>query len=188
MANGLYDHSMRRRAWSAVMVALIWLSACAADEHRSMLQDGPFLAASPQDLRDLQSLERKQEGLLHACGKTPSCDGLLYTRGLLALFESRDKAKRLFHDLVAATPASGYAAKSRQWLTLLSSGYSSGDSKDDLLGQLVLRDLLARDHFSQQAKLKAQEKRIEELTNQLDMLKEIDHQRRGPSLSPPPDR
>jgi len=130
----------------------------------------PFFIADPADLKTLQTLGRKLDALAPKCGEQSSCDQVHFTRALVALYESREAAVKSFQRVIAATPSSRLAASSALWIQLLrggAAGFNSSDEQNATLTQVAERlvwQLLDR------------ERKIEELTNQLEALKRIEQE------------
>ena len=142
----------------------------------------PFFIADPADLKTLQTLGRKLDALAPKCGEQSSCDQVHFTRALVALYESREAAVKSFQRVIAATPSSRLAASSALWIQLLQSGAAGSNSSDDQnttltrVAERLVWQLLDR------------EKKIEELTNQLEGLKRIEEevQEKTKPIRPPP--
>jgi hypothetical protein len=142
----------------------------------------PFFVADPADLKMLQALGRKQDALAAKCGEPSSCDQVYFTRALVALYESREAAVKSFQRVIAASPNSRLAASSALWIQLLrggAAGFNSSDEQNATLTQVAERlvwQLLDR------------ERKIEELTNQLEALKRIEQevQEKTKPIRPPP--
>jgi hypothetical protein len=83
----------------------------------------------------------------------------------------------MFQHLLSSVPQSQYATLSARWLAVLRDGRSSHPTHA-LFAQYVAQDLLEREAAPSQARTKSQDKRVEELTRQLEMLKHIEQQRR----------
>jgi hypothetical protein len=169
------------QAAACLLVGLI--SGCTTVDRLSARGDAPYFMVNSSDSKALQILSQKQDRLLKGCTKpSPLCDQLLYARALAALFESRARATTLFQQSVQSMPTAGVGA---QWLALLQLDSSISEPSRALLSQYVTRELLEHGTPSDQLRLKAQEKRIEELTKQLDLLKQIDQDRRLHDLRSP---
>jgi hypothetical protein len=165
------------------------ICGCTTVQHSSVSGDEPYLVADASERKALQSLSQKQDRLLKGCTKaSPPCEQLLYARALAALFESHARATTLFQQILGSMPARSVAPVSAQWLALLRHDVSSSDPSRTLLSQYVLRELLERDTSLAQDRARAQDKRIDDLTRQLELLKQIEQQRRAhdPPLIRPP--
>lgn len=158
----------------------------------------PFFVSAPQDLNAVQAMAREQQRHTQTCSTTRSCDRVHYVQALVALYEDRAEAEKHFRAVVAGAPNGRYAAASLHWLRLLEQG--PGESgRDPRLMQTVdrlVREVLEYETMAQRAamrppeltaaetqavqslkqKLKAREKRIEELTEQIDALKRVDQE------------
>jgi DNA repair exonuclease SbcCD ATPase subunit len=73
----------------------------------------------PRDFEVFQLLAKKQESIASKCGESNTCDRVYFTRGLLALYESREMAEKYFEKVVAVAPQSQFAVSSKAWLQLL---------------------------------------------------------------------
>jgi TolA-binding protein len=179
-----------RLGGSAALCAGCLLHACATAPPPA------FFASTPQDLSAVQAMAREQQRRARTCAATGSCDRVHYVQGLAALYEDRAEAAKHFRAVVAGAPNGRYAAASRQWLRLIEEG-PNGSSRDPRLMQTVdrlVREVLEYETSAQRAavrppepadvpvvqslkqQLKAQEKRIEELTEQIDALKRVDQE------------
>jgi len=142
----------------------------------------PFFIADPADLKMLQALGRKQDALAAKCGEPSSCDQVYFTRALVALFESREAAVKSFQRVIAAAPNSRLAASSALWIQLLRGGTVGSYSSDEQNAALtqVAEGLVWQ--------LLDREKKIEELTTQLEALKRIEQevQEKTKPIRPPP--
>lgn len=161
---------------------------CSMVNSPSTSPDRPYLVANASDSKALDALAQKQDRLLKACTKPTACTHLLYARGLTALFESRARASTIFQHIVEIIPGEPIAIVSAQWLAVLQQDDRASDPRQALLAQYVTRELLDRDASFTQARTKLMDKRIEDLSRQLDMLKQIEQQRPvpdSPSSNPP---
>ena len=130
----------------------------------------PFFIADPADLKTLQTVARKQDALAAKCAEQGSCDQVHFTRALVALFESREAAVKSFERVITAAPHSHLAASSALWIQLLRGGAAgsySSDEQNAALTQVAERLVW---HWLDR------EKKIEELTNQLEALKRIEQE------------
>ncbi|HJU04312.1 MAG TPA: hypothetical protein VJ692_04105 [Nitrospiraceae bacterium] len=122
-----------------------------------------------------RSLAREQEGRLAACVQDRSCDRAHFTRALLYLSENQDLAEKHFQEVVALAPKSPLASLSVSWLKLL-----KDDPSDRRRGavlaqttQWLIQDLWTREQGLKE-ELSMRGKRLEELSAQLEALKQID--------------
>lgn len=143
-----------------------------------------FLVAAPQDLSALQALAREQRRQAQTCNAARSCDRVHYLQALVALYKDRADAEKHFQAVVADSPNGRYAASSLHWLRLLKEGPGKPDHEPKLIRTVerMVREVLECETEDTQAvqslkqQLKAQEKKIEELTEQIDALKRVDQE------------
>ena len=155
---------------------------CSMVNSPSPSPERPYLVANGSDSKALDALALK------ACAKPNACTHLLYARGLTALFESRARASKIFQHIVEIIPGEPIATVSAQWLAVLQQDDRASDPRQALLSQYVTHELLDRDVSFTQTRTKLMDKRIEDLSRQLDMLKQIEQQRPvpvSPSSNPP---
>jgi hypothetical protein len=161
-----------------------------------LFTSSPLFAPNDRQVAQYQALAREQDQLLGTCAETHTCDRAHYTRALLALYENQAVAAKHFQDVIDAAPKSHLASSSHFWLqflqntpTILPWVSSFAEATDRLV-----RDLLELETSSAQIMLrevKAREKKVEELTAQLEALKRIDQEMKEmtrpvkPPLKPP---
>lgn len=142
-----------------------------------------FYMAAPQDAEAVRAFAREQDRQVQMCAATHACDRAHYLRGLAALYEDRNVAVKHFQ-AAAETPNGRYAAPSLQWIRLLENG-RDGSQYQAALSQAAERlvwDVLERETKDAQAahslkrQLKEREKKIDELTQQIDALKRVDRE------------
>jgi hypothetical protein len=179
-----------------LLVLVITAHAC------TFLRGAPY-SSSPLFMPDAreapryQALAREQDQLLGICAETHTCDRAHFIRALLALYENQAVAARHFQNVIDAAPKSRLASSSQFWLqflqdppTILARQSPFAESTERLV-----RDLLEMETSSAQAmhrEVKARDKKVEELTTQLEALKRIDQEMKEitrpvqPSLKTPP--
>ncbi len=182
-----------RLSRGAVLCAGCLLQACTSAPQPTA--SPAFLVAAPQDLSAVQAMAREQQRQAQTCAATRSCDRVHYARALAALYEDRAAAEKHFRAVVAYAPNGRYAAASLHWLRLLEQGSGASD-RDPRLMQTVeqlVREVLEHETIALRAatrppepravetqalkqQLKEREKRIEELTEQIDALKRVDQE------------
>lgn len=79
----------------------------------------PYFMAEPQELKNFQTLVRKQEELISRCIGASPCDHMYFTRALLGLYESREIAEKYFKMVITVAPTGSFSASSKAWLQLL---------------------------------------------------------------------
>ena len=161
----------------AVLLAAYLITSGGCTAMTSLVPPDPTSpsSADPPEVKAVRLLGQKAETQRKTCANSGSCEEVLYPRGLTALFESRASALVAFQELKAMSPRGRYAASSVRWVKLL----HENPADLTLLIQLreeVLHHLLRRDEPKSQL-VKDQERRINELENQLSMLKLIEQQR-----------
>lgn len=143
-----------------------------------------FFESTPQDNEAVRAFAREQERQVQGCATMQACDRTHYLLALAALYEDRDAAVKHFQAAVADAPNGRYAAPSLQWVRLLEDG-RDGSQYQATFSQAVerlVRDVLEREARDAQAMqflkrlLKEHEKRIDELTQQIDALKRVDQE------------
>jgi hypothetical protein len=157
-----------------------------------------FFTPNHQDLELYETLERQADQLLATCSPGHTCDRAHFIRGLVALYENRDTAAEHFQVAVAMAPTSARAESSLFWLHLLEET-ESGTTENGRFSHAtiqLLRDLLDRELLAQhllkeleatpvqalQRDLKARDKKLEDLSKQLEALKQVDREMREKTL------
>jgi hypothetical protein len=138
---------------------------------------GPFFHLDTTDAKAYRTLAREQDLHLTTCSQDRACEQVHFSRALLALFDNQRTAVKHFQDVIAAAPKSRLAGLSADWLKLLQNGSSEKD-RDGLFTkatQHVILELLNREQVAKE-ELNAREKKLEELSNQLETLKLIDQE------------
>lgn len=176
----------------AALCAGLTLQACLGAPQPAASQ--AFFMAPPQDAEVIHAFVREQDRQVQRCAATHACDRAHYVRALAALYEDRNVAVKHFQ-AAARTPNGRYAASSLQWIRLLEDG-RDGASYQAALSQAaerLVRDVIERETavVSQSAEarqkdaqaiqvlkqqLKEHEKKIDELTQQIDALKRVDQE------------
>jgi hypothetical protein len=163
-----------------------------------------FFAPDPQDVPLYESLEKQADQLLASCSAGRTCDQAHFLRGLVALYGNRETATGHLEVAVSMAPTSARAESSLFWLQILDetpSGITENGRFSHATIQL-LRDLLDRELLAQQLSkeleaspvqalqrdLKARDKKLEDLTKQLEALKQIDRKIREKTLSSRPSK
>jgi hypothetical protein len=120
---------MRNRVWilqAACVLGLGVLSGCASLS--APTPSAPVLFMDPADGKLIEALAHEQYTRLETCPARKSCPQDQYTRGLIALFQSRERAVESFQEVRALAPNSRVANMSTSWIELLqasSSGLSA---------------------------------------------------------------
>jgi hypothetical protein len=169
--------SRRSRCVKALRLgAFLGLTACSSLSYAPPASS-PFFLAEGEDAKFYRAAARSQDTELTRCAASNSCDRAHFTRGLIALFESRETAAHHFQDVVAIVPKSHLAASSRSWLRLLreTPGPAKPESLMVVTTKRLVRDMLERDLATRRKleEMSAQIKKSEDLENQLEALKRI---------------
>ncbi len=166
-----------------VLLFLAWQWGCSTVPAPS---SGPYFTSDAADAKALHSLAKKQEALIAKCGAKSTCDHVLFTRALAALYESQESALQYFEKVVSVAPKSQLASSSKLWIQLLQSGTISPDQSwlqsvaegpaisrhNVLLNQATeraVRDLLDRELIIQQLRSiqEAESQSVESLHREL---------------------
>lgn len=130
-----------------------------------------------------QALAREQDLRLARCAQDRSCDHAHFTRGLLALFENQQTAAKHFQDVIALAPRSRLSSISDTWLKVLETrNQEERNSPFTKSTQAALLELLVHEQDvlhreqSMRQELSMREKKLEELTTQIELLKQIDQE------------
>jgi hypothetical protein len=117
---------MRDRVWilqTACVLGLGVLSGCASLS--APAPSAPVLLMDPADGKLMEALAHEQYTRLETCAARKSCPQDQYTRGLIALFQSRERAVESFQQVRALAPNSRVATTSTSWIELLQANSSS---------------------------------------------------------------
>jgi hypothetical protein len=177
-------------------------AACAWLGERPVQPHAPFFAQDSHDAKALPIVARQADEFLTGCAESHNCDRAHFIRALVALYEDRSVAVRHFQEVISAAPSSERASSSLFWLRLLREPRtdSSPDSQLGRAADRLVRDLLDRELLvlqlsreieaspvrSLQRELKTRDKKVEELTGQLEALKKIDREIREKTLPKKP--
>ena len=138
---------------------------------------GPFFHLDANEAKAYRTLAREQDLHLTTCSQDHACEQVHFSRALLALFDNQRTAAKHFQDVIAAAPKSRLAGLSADWLKLLQNGSSEKD-RDGLFTkatQHLILELLNREQLAKE-ELNGREKKLEELSKQLETLKLIDQE------------
>jgi len=138
---------------------------------------GPFFAVDPNDVKSYRALAREQEARLARCSQDHTCDQAHFTRGLIALFENQQLAIKHFEEVLSASPQSRLVGPSQDWLRLLDEppGLEDREGRWGKMAQSLIVELLRRDQLMKQ-ELTVRERKLEELSAQIESLKQIDEE------------
>lgn len=171
------------------LVLVLSLAACSW-MHGPPTSTSPYFVPDHGEVNRYQALAREQDGVLARCGQPDACALAHFTRGLVALYENREVAAQHFQQVVAAAPTSHLASSSRFWLGVLQDPRAEpgqdgpfAQATQRLVGDLLDREIRIRQLTK---RLTAREKKVEELTIQLEALKRIDQEMKERSRVPKP--
>jgi hypothetical protein len=149
-----------------------------------------FFVSTPQDAEAVRAFAREQDRQVQGCAAVQACDRVHYLLALAALYEDRDAAVRHFQAAAADAPNGRYAASSLQWVRLLENGQDGSQYQAVLTraAERLVWDILERETAVEarqkdaqavqllKRQLKEYEKKIDELTQQIDALKRVDRE------------
>jgi hypothetical protein len=143
---------------------------------------GPFFTVDPNEARTYRTLAREQEVRLARCSQEHTCDQAHFTRALIALFENQQLAMKHFQEVLSASPHSRLVAVSQDWVRLLDDPPALEDREGrwGKTAQGLIVELLRRDQAMKQ-ELTVRERRLEELSAQIESLKQIDEEMKDKS-------
>jgi len=179
---------------TSLLFLLWWITGCSMFQRSMTPPVTSFFMPDPRDGKLYVTLERETDQLLSTCSAVHFCDRAHFIRGLLALYQDREIATDHFQTAVAMAPTSARAEPSLFWLQLLkeTAGGTAEDGRFSRATAQLLRDLLDRELLAEQLlleletspvqslqrDLKARDKKLEDLTKQLEALKQIDQEMR----------
>ncbi len=137
---------------------------------------GPFFQIDATDAKVYRTLAREQDLQLATCSQEHSCEQAHFSRALSALFENQRTAVKHFREVIAGAPKSRLATVSADWLKLLHDSPSEREhSQFAKATQHAILELLNREKAVTE-ELIARQKKVEELSSQLETLKLIDQE------------
>lgn len=131
------------------------------------LPSSAYFSSDVGELAPLQAIAHAQDTRMKICHKGPACEDAYYVRGLVALFENRADAIRVFQELHTAMPNSRYDVATIGWLNLLQDPAISSIASKALRVQLrqeVLHTLLGRSDLTTARNMKERDLRVAELS------------------------
>jgi hypothetical protein len=184
---------------SMSLLLLVWaITGCSMFQRSMTPPVTSFFIPDPRDGKLYATLQREADQLLGTCSPVRSCDRAHFIRGLVALYQSREIAVDHFQTAVVMAPTSKRAEPSLFWLQLLkeAAGATAEDGRFSRVTVQLARDLLERELLAEQLlhelgtspvqtlqrDLKARDKKLEDLTKQLEALKQIDQEMREKTM------
>lgn len=131
------------------------------------LPSSAYFSSDAAELTPLKAIAQAQDTRMKTCHKGSACEDAYYARGLVALFENRADAIRVFQELHTAMPTSRYDAATIGWLNLLQDTAVSSMASKALRGQLrqeVLHTLLGHPDLTSARNMKERDLRVAELS------------------------
>lgn len=193
-------HAMWFRHGTGLLITgMLW--GCAMVQGTPPSGSTPLFQADATDSVILQAVQREQETLLSTCTQHQSCDQVHFTRAMVALFRNGDAAAASFQQAIAVAPTGPFADSSTRWIRFLANRTVSPTSANKPAGAALevmhglVRAWLEQQHAArasvtlravEAAKsparvvhnlrqgIRTRDKRIAELTDQLQALKQID--------------
>ena len=189
-----------------LMTGMLW--GCALVNGTPPPGSAPLFQANATDTVILQTVHREQETLLSTCTQNQSCDQVHFTRAMIALFQNGETATASFQQAIAVAPTGPFSDSSARWIRLLANRTFLPASADEPNGALleVMKGLVRAWLEQQRAasasvplqametarspdlavptlqrRIRDRDKRIAELTDQLNTLKRIDLDTNGTS-------
>lgn len=138
---------------------------------------GPFFQVDANEAKVYRALAREQDLHLTTCTQERTCEQAHFSRALLALFENQRTAAKHFQDVIAGAPKSRLALASNDWLILLQEVPPENERHGHLAKatQSVILELLNREQAIKE-ELNARERKLKDLSTQLESLKLIDQE------------
>jgi hypothetical protein len=161
----------------AILVACAELPTTTTTAPASLPSTEPFFHLEANDAKAYRALAREHDLHLTACLRERACEQVHFSRALLALFDNQRTAAKHFQEVIAGAPKSRLATLSADWLKLLQNAPSEKERQAHLAKatQSVILELLNREQGVKE-ELNAREKKLEELSTQLETLKLIDQE------------
>jgi len=138
---------------------------------------GPFFHIDANEAKAYRVLAREHDLHLATCAQERTCEQAHFSRALLALFDNQQTAAKHFQDVIAVAPKSRLAMASGDWLILLQDVPPEHERHGHLAKatQSVILELLNREQAVKE-ELSARERKLKDLSTQLETLKLIDQE------------
>lgn len=189
-----------------LLTGMLW--GCAMVNGTAPPSSAPLFQADAADTVLLQTVHREQETLLSTCTQHQACDQVHFTRAIIALFQNGKAAAASFQEAIAVAPNGPFADSSALWIRFLANRTihpASADEPNEALLNVMkglVRTWLGQQRAASasvtlragetakspdlavhtlQRRIRDRDKRIAELTDQLDALKQIDLDSHGTS-------
>ena len=197
-----------------LLTGILWGCSVVTSTHPpSPATPAPLFHADATDIAILQAVRREQDTLLNTCAQQQSCDQVYFTRAMALLFHNREEATTSFQQAIAVAPNGPFADPSTLWIRFLTNRslyFTSNDKPSETLLEVMkgtVRAWLERPRaaggtsksantetvknldpslHNLQLQIRTRDKRIAELTDQLEALKQIDLDSSGTNKLPHP--
>lgn len=147
--------NMIRLIQAAGVLGLVVLAGCATLMPPSPY--APFLQADPTDATLIETLAHEQSSRVKSCPTRKSCPQDHYTQGLIALFQSRERAVASFQHVISEAPNTHLATRSTSWIEVMQTSAGVPNVTEDFIWETLERELdganeRVRSMFSDRAK------------------------------------
>src|SRR5215813_4215465 len=147
--------NMIRTIQAAGVLGLWVLAGCATLLPPSPF--APFLHAESTDATLIEALAHEQFSRVESCPTRNSCPQDHYTQGLIALFQSRERAVASFQQVISEAPNTHVATRSTSWIEVMQTSAGVPKVTEDFIWETLARELdganeRVRSLFSDRAK------------------------------------
>jgi len=101
----------------------------------------PFLHADPTDATLIEALAHEQFSRVESCSIRKSCPQDHYTQGLIALFQSRERAVASFQQVISEAPNTHLATRSMSWIEVMQTSAGVPKVTEDFIWETLEREL-----------------------------------------------
>src|SRR5262245_52677073 len=131
--------NMVRTIQIAGMLGLGILAGCATLMPPSPY--APFLHADATDAPLIEALAHEQFSRVESCPTRNSCPQDHYTQGLIALFQSRERAVASFQQVISEAPNTHLATRSTSWIEVMQTRAGVPKVTEDFIWDTLEREL-----------------------------------------------
>src|SRR5262245_52916116 len=131
--------NMVRTIQIAGMLGLGILAGCATLMPPSPY--APFLLAESTDATLIEALAHEQFSRVESCPTRNSCPQDHYTQGLIALFQSRERAVASFQQVISEAPNTHLATRSMTWIEVMQTSAGVPKVTEDFIWETLEREL-----------------------------------------------
>src|SRR5262245_60467166 len=101
----------------------------------------PFLHADATDAPLIEALAHEQFSRVESCPTRNSCPQDHYTQGLIALFQSRERAVASFQQVISEAPNTHLATRSTSWIEVMQTSAGVPKVTEDFIWETLEREL-----------------------------------------------